>query len=137
MTRRSSRLLGPRSFFLSLAIFFGGAAAVLPPSANAGGLSAEEVGRIEALIAVVARMSDAAFIRNGQAYASAVAAEFLRRKWQAQTLNVASVEDFIEKVASFSSTTGRPYFIRFDDGREIPCSVFFHAELAKLQRKRP
>ena len=137
MTRRSSRQLGPRSFFLSLAIFFGGAAAVLPPSANAGGSSAEEAGRIEALIAVVARMSDAAFIRNGQAYDSAVAAEFLRRKWQAQALNVASVEDFIEKVASFSSTSGRPYFIRFDDGREIPSSVFFHAELAKLQRKRP
>ena len=137
MTRRSSRQLGPRSFFLSLAIFCGGAAAVLPPSANAGGSSAEEAGRIEALIAVVARMSDAAFIRNGQAYDSAVAAEFLRRKWQAQASNVASVKDFIEKVASFSSATGQPYLIRFGDGREIPCSVFFRAELAKLQRKRP
>ena len=137
MTRRSSRQLGPGRFFLSLAIFLGDAAAVLPPSANAGGLPAEESRRIEDLIAVVARMADAAFIRNGKAYDSAVAAEFLRRKWQAQASSVASVQDFIERVASFSSTTGQSYLIRFGDGREIPCSVFFRAELAKLQRKRP
>jgi hypothetical protein len=133
MKCRSPRHIGLRSFSLSLAIFFGAAAAAAPPSAIGGGLPAEEAGKIEALIGAAGRMRGVAFIRNGQAYESAVAAEFLRRKWQAQAASVASVEDFIEKVASFSSTTGRPYFIRFGDGREIPCSVFFHAELAKLQ----
>jgi len=118
---------------LCLMILFGAAAAALPLSATAEGLRIEEAGRIDALIAVVERMADAAFIRNGQAYDSAVAAEFLRRKWQVKVSSVASVEDFIEKVASFSSTTGQPYLIRFSGGREIPCSVFLRAELAKLQ----
>jgi hypothetical protein len=121
---------------LSLPILFGAAAAVLPLSAISGGLPAEEAGRIEALIVAVSRMSDAAFIRNGQAYDSATAAEFLRRKWQAQSSKVASAEDFIAKVASFSSTTGQPYLVRFSDSREIPCSAFFAAELAKLQQEK-
>ena len=93
-----------------------------------------EVERIEDLIAAVEHQTDAAFIRNNQAYDSTVAAEFLRRKWRAHTARVGSAEDFIEMVASFSSTSGRPYFIRFGDGREIPCSVFLRTELARLQR---
>jgi hypothetical protein len=120
---------------LGLVIVFCAAALALT-LAEAGELPAEEAGRIEALIAAVEHLSDAAFIRNGRAYDSVVAAEFLRRKWQAQATKVGSVEDFIEKVASFSSTSGRPYFIRFGDGRELPCSVFLRAELAKLQQTR-
>jgi hypothetical protein len=102
---------------------------------NAGELPPDEAARIEALIAAVEHLSDAAFIRNGQAYGSAVAAEFLRRKWQAQTARVGSAEDFIAVVASFSTTTGRPYLIRFKDGRESPCSDFLRSELAKLMMK--
>jgi hypothetical protein len=118
---------------LGLSIIFCAAALALPLSATAEELSAKEVERIEDLIAAVAYRTDAAFIRNNQAYDSTVAAEFLRRKWRAQTDRVGSAEDFIEKVASFSSTSGRPYLIRFGDGREVPCSVFLRAELAKLQ----
>jgi len=121
---------------LGLAIVFCAAALALPPSATAGELSAEEAGRIEELIAAVEHQTGAAFIRNNQAYDATVAAEFLRRKWRAQAARVGSAEDFIEKVASFSSTSGRPYLIRFGDGREIPCSVFLRAELAKLQRMK-
>jgi hypothetical protein len=122
---------------LSLPIFFGAAAAALTLVANADGLPAEEAGRIEALISAVTRMRDAAFIRNGRAYDSATAAEFLRRKWQAQASQIASVENFIERVGSASSTTGQPYLIRFGDGREIPCSVFLRDELLRLQAKKP
>jgi len=117
-----------------LPIVFWAAALALPLSVTAEGLSAMEVEKIEGLIAAVEHQTDAAFIRNNQAYDSTVAAEFLRRKWQAQTFRVGSAEDFIEKVGSFSSTSGRPYLIRFRDGREIACSVFLRAELARLQR---
>ncbi|MCU0590112.1 MAG: DUF5329 domain-containing protein [Desulfobacterales bacterium] len=117
-----------------LPIIFCAAALALPLSATAEGVSVKEVQRIEELIAAVAHQTDAAFIRNNQTYDSTIAAEFLRRKWQAQAARVGSAEDFIEKVASFSSTSGRPYLIRFGDGREIPCSVFLRAELARLQR---
>ena len=119
---------------LGLAIVCCAAAIALPLSATAGELPAAEAGRIEDLIAAVEQQTDAVFIRNNQAYDSAIAAEFLRRKWRAQAARVGSAEDFIDKVASFSSTSGRPYLIRFGDGREIPCSVFLRAELTKLQR---
>ncbi|RPJ72922.1 MAG: hypothetical protein EHM15_08085 [Desulfobacteraceae bacterium] len=117
-----------------LPIVFWAAALALPLSVTAEGLSAMEAEKIEDLIAAVKHQTDAAFIRNNQAYDSTVAAEFLRRKWRAQAARVGSAEDFIEMVASFSSTSGRPYLIRFEDGREIACSVFLRAELAKLQR---
>jgi hypothetical protein len=121
---------------LGLPIVFCAAALALPLSATAGELPAEEASRIEAMIATVAQMTDAAFLRNGTAFDAAVAAEFLRRKWQAQAARVGSAEDFIAVVASFSATTGRPYLIRFSDGGELPCSVFLRDELAKLRMKR-
>ena len=120
---------------LSLPIVFV-AVAALPASAMAGELAAVEAGKIETLIAAVGRLADATFVRNGRAYDSAVAAEFLLRKWQAKASIVGSAEEFIEKVASFSSTSGQPYLVRFGDGREVPCSIFLREELAKLQRMR-
>jgi hypothetical protein len=91
--------------------------------------------QIEALIAAIERMADATFIRNGRLYGAAVAAEFLRRKWRHREANVGSADDFIEKVASFSSTTGQPYLIRFSDGRETPCAIFLRTELSNLRQK--
>ena len=103
-------------------------AAVLPPA---------EEKRIEALIAAIERMTEAIFIRNGRPYAAAAAAEFLRRKWRQREAEVGSAEDFIGKVASFSSTTGQPYLIRFSDGRETPCALFLRTELSSLRKKAP
>ena len=59
----------------------------------------------------------AAFIRNDRSYDAATAAEFLRRKWRRHAAEVRSAEDFIDRVATGSSTTGRPYRIRLGDGR--------------------
>jgi len=135
MTGCNPRRLSFR-IFESLPMILFTVAVALSLSANAAELPAVEAVKIEALIAAVEGMADAVFIRNGRAYDSAVAAEFLRRKWQAQALHVVSVEDFIEKVASVSSTTGRPYLMVFVDGREIPCSSFLREELARLQQTK-
>jgi hypothetical protein len=93
--------------------------------------------QIEALIAAVERMTDAAFLRNDRPYSAAAAAEFLRRKWRQRQAEVRSAEDFIEQVASFSSTTGQAYAIRFPDGREIPCATFLRGELSNHRKKAP
>ena len=104
---------------------------------SAGELPADEGRLIEALIARVAGMSDAAFIRNDRSYDAATAAEFLRRKWRRHADEVRSVEDFIERVASGSSTTGMPYRIRLADGRELPCAAVLREELGKLRKHAP
>jgi hypothetical protein len=53
----------------------------------------------------------------------------------AREAEVRSADDFIEQVASSSTTTGRPYLVRFSDGREIPCSVFLRTELSRLRKQ--
>jgi hypothetical protein len=78
-------------------------------------------------------MIEAVFIRNGKGYNAALAAEFLRRKWRAREPEIKSATDFIEKVASYSSRSGKPYSIRWPDGREKLCGKFLRAQLSLLE----
>jgi len=111
------------------------ALSVCSAALRAADLPRAEEKQIEALIAAIERMADTTFIRNGRSYGAAAAAEFLRRKWRHREAEVGSADDFIEKVASFSSTTGQPYLIRFSDGRETPCATFLRTELSSLRQK--
>lgn len=88
--------------------------------------------RLEALIGNVGRRSDITFIRNGRSYDAVAAAQFLRGKWRSREAEVCSAEDFIKKVASVSSTTGKPYRVRLGDGREVLAAELFRATLAGL-----
>ena len=94
---------------------------------------ANETQKIEALIQNVRDSKDATFIRNGSAYNSKSAAIFLRRKWQANQSAVKTARDFIDKVASFSGTSGKPYLIRFKDGREVHSRDFLLARLKSVE----
>lgn len=93
-------------------------------------ITLREKERIEYLIDHVGAMSDAVFIRNGKEYGAGTAARFLRRKWQANTDKVKTAEDFVEKIASRSSTTGAPYRIRMKNGTEIECGEYLSRLLA-------
>jgi hypothetical protein len=108
--------------------------ALCPGFASASDLPSAEKKKIEALIFEVEQMTDAIFVRNGKQYPSESAAEFLRRKWKSRRSEVRSAWDFIDKVASFSSTTGKPYSIRWRDGRERLSADFFRAQLALLDK---
>ena len=88
--------------------------------------------KIEALIKQIANLKDAKFVRNGSAYNADSAATFLRRKWEANESEVKTARDFIDKVASFSGTSGKPYLIRFKDGGEIKSRDFLLAQLKNL-----
>lgn len=89
--------------------------------------------KIEALLRHIENLKDAVFIRNGREYDAKTAASFLRAKWRANDAGVKSARDFIVKVASVSSTTGKPYLIRFRDGREVKSGDYLLAELTKLE----
>jgi Family of unknown function (DUF5329) len=99
---------------------------------QAQNLSNSEKQKIEALIKQVANLKDAKFVRNGSTYNADSAATFLRRKWGANESEVKTARDFIDKVASFSGTSGKPYLIRFKDGGEIKSRDFLLAQLKKL-----
>ena len=95
--------------------------------------TATEKQKIETLIQQVSDLKDARFVRNGSTYNSSNAATFLRRKWQANQSQVKTARDFIEKVASISGTSGKPYLIRFKDGKEIHSRDFLLAQLRNLE----
>jgi hypothetical protein len=121
-----------KCFLLLLAILVMSAtnAAALDVSAS---LPIGEQRKIESLIALVEHLPNAVFVRNGTAYGPATAARFLRGKWEARAAEIRSARDFVQKVASFSSMTGRSYTVRYADGREIPTGEFFKMELEKLR----
>jgi Family of unknown function (DUF5329) len=100
---------------------------------NAASAPADETQKIEAMIQDVRDLKDATFIRNGSSYNSKNAAIFLRRKWQANHSEVKTARDFINKVATFSGTSGKPYLIRFKDGVEVHSRDFLMARLKRLE----
>jgi len=81
---------------------------------------AVEKQKIEALIKQVSDLKEAKFIRNGSTYEVSSAVRLLHGKWDA-------------KIASVSGTSGKPYLIRFKDGREITSREYLLAELQKLE----
>src|SRR4029077_13439418 len=122
------RLILPVVFACMATLF----AAILPRFAPAQSAPIPEKQKIEALIKQVGDLKDAKFVRNGWTYEPATAVRFLRGKWEANDAEVKTARDFIDKVASAS---GKPYLIRFKDGREIKSQEFLLAELKKIEPK--
>jgi hypothetical protein len=92
--------------------------------------------KIEALIKNLENLKDATFIRNNSEYGSKTAGRFLRGKWQKQEKEIKTAMDFIDKVASVSSTSGKPYVIRFKDSHEVKCGEYLKEELKKLENDK-
>lgn len=95
---------------------------------------ATERQKIEALIKSIADARDLQFVRNGKVYDATIAAKFLRGKLAANDAEVKTARGFIDKVASFSGTSGKPYLIRRSDGTEIKSQDYLLTELGKLEK---
>jgi hypothetical protein len=102
-------------------------------AASAAPSAKVENAKIEALISHIDGLSDASFIRNDKSYDARSAAKFLRGKWQAQAKEIHSATEFIDKAATLSSTTGKPYLIRMKNGNEVTCASYLKSELKKLE----
>jgi hypothetical protein len=108
------------------------------PLAWAGDVMPEaERARVERLIVYVESRSDVAFVRNGTAYSSRDAASFLRGKMDRMGRGVTSAQQFIEQIASKSSTSGEPYMIRHADGRMEQSAKFLGEELKRMEAAKP
>jgi len=101
------------------------------PGSQAAPPVAEQV-RIDRLIDTVANQQGAKFVRNGTVYAAADAARFMRGKLGSMGARVTTASEFIEQIASRSSTTGKPYTIQFADGRTLPAGEFLKEELRRM-----
>jgi hypothetical protein len=89
--------------------------------------------KIEALIKGLENLKGATFLRNGSEYDAKTAARFLHGKWQKHSKEIQTAAEFIDKIASASSTSGKAYQIRFPDGRVVLSGAFLTEELKKLE----
>ncbi len=79
--------------------------------------------------------STATFVREGKDYEPAAAKQFLVAKLGSHRGAAVTVDDFIDKLASTSSQTGKPYEVKLPDGKTITMREWLRAELAKLEAK--
>lgn len=91
---------------------------------------------VDALIADIAGLKGASFIRNGSEYDAAKAADHLRLKRSRAGDRLKTAEDFIRYCATASSMSGRKYRLRLADGRELDVADYLQARLQALRHPR-
>ena len=77
--------------------------------------------------------SGCTFVRNGTEHSSQDAAEHLQMKFKRGRRYVDSAEDFINRLASESSWSGKPYTVQCGDSVEAS-GVWLHRELAAYRQ---
>lgn len=94
-----------------------------------------ETEKIERLLGAIEALPDARFVRNGNDYSPQEAVAHLRRKWKAASGTPDDARRFVDELASTSSTSGKPYEIRYADGRTATVRDFLLGELARLEQR--
>jgi hypothetical protein len=131
MIRPDPKLSAPSPF---RRIFLAAVALAMLAAGLTAAEPADEKQKIEALITHVENLKGARFVRNDKEYDAKDAARFLRAKWEAGGDKIKTARDFIEMAASASSTSGKPYLIRFEGGKETKSGEYLLAELKKLEK---
>ena len=108
-------------------------AQAVTPAASAGPSVPTEAQKIQMLIHNIEVMKDARFVRNGSDHDGAAAADHLRTKLKFAGSRIKTADQFITYLATGSSFSGKPYHIRFADGREVESAAYFRAMLAKIE----
>lgn len=86
-----------------------------------------EAQRIEHLLEVI-DSADVLFIRHGQELSGPMFAELLRRKHEQMGPKEASLDQFIEEVASRSSSTGKPYQVKLSNGELLDAGAWLRQQ---------
>jgi hypothetical protein len=102
-------------------------------SASAQALSEEQ--KIQSLITYMEGLDKAVFIRNGDEYSAKQAGKFLREKWKRKADKIKTAKDFIVTCGSISSTSGKPYQVKFADGTLVNTQDLLVKELARIEAK--
>ena len=89
--------------------------------------------RIDRLIHHVGDQKGMRFVRNGTEYSADEAARFLRGKLETMGAEVSTAREFIDRIATRSSTSGMLYQVRFTDGRVLPAAQFMGDELKRIE----
>jgi hypothetical protein len=108
--------------------------AILNSNTDASMFQMTEKQKIEFLIQSVAKLEGAKFYRNGEWHSPSDAADHLRLKLNKAGNRIKTAQQFIDKIASESSMSGKPYKIKFKDGKIIETKVFLNQQLSKIEK---
>jgi len=81
--------------------------------------------------------SSCQFNRNGTWYTASEAADHINTKYQNLLKRdlIKTTEDFIDRAASKSSMSGKPYLVKCNSSDSIESSIWFSTELNKYRHK--
>ena len=98
-------------------------------------LDSQTKAEIDELITYV-QTSGVRFIRSGKEYSGTEGADHLRRKLAAAGDRVKTTDDFINGIATKSYLNGKPYLVKFADGRTQPTGTWLKAHLAETRKNK-
>jgi hypothetical protein len=107
------------------------AAAIPPLAAGTDATTKQEIAQLLDHLGA----SGCRFNRNGTWYDASRAVAHLDRKYKYLIENnlVGSVEEFIERAASASSASGKPYLVKCGNGPEMQSAAWFRGVLLKFR----
>lgn len=97
-------------------------------------LNAYQEARINAMLDALAQKKDLIFVRNGDAHTCEEAVSHLRLKLGNTRNRINTAELFIDKVASSSSITGKPYIVRIPGKSDENAQPYLHALIAETDK---
>jgi hypothetical protein len=80
--------------------------------------------------------SNLIFIRNGDEYSSKEARAHMQKKLEYAGSRITNADQFITYLATKSSISGKPYYVKYPDGRKLQSSIWMRELLNKLEEKK-
>lgn len=98
--------------------------------------------KIEKLLKIIEK-ADASFLRNGKEHPASVAKDHLKMKMDRATRQFwffgpkkkITAQEFVTHIASKSSTTGKPYLLKLQDGKIQEVGPWLHGKLKELEKE--
>lgn len=97
-------------------------------------LNSHEEARINAMLDALAQKKDLVFVRNGDAHTCEEAVSHLRLKLGNTRNRIDTAEQFIDKVASSSSITGKPYIVKIPGKSDEDARPYLRALIAETDK---
>ncbi|KOO18213.1 hypothetical protein AC068_13355 [Morganella morganii] len=97
-------------------------------------LSPQEETRVENLLTAVGKQEQLIFIRNGSEHNAADAESHLRLKLSKTKKRLKTAEQFVDKVASGSSVSGKPYQVKLPGNDPVDAKIYLTELLTETDK---
>lgn len=100
-------------------------------------LNTHEEARINAMLEALSQQKELVFVRNGDEHTCDEAVSHLKLKLGNTRNRIDTAEQFIDKVASSSSITGKPYIVKIPGKSDENAQPYLHTLIAQTDKTVP